>query len=101
MAGVLEKEPGPDKTKVFEVWSIGQTSIDREAELAHSSTTSADDLNTIHDAANKRIRMQVFTNQDGFTKVSHGTSSSRSLGDADADDTIIDAVFRRDEIIDT
>ena len=101
LAGVLEKEPGPDKTKVFEVWSIGQTSIDRQAELAHSSTTSADDMNTIHDAANKRIRVQAFATKDGGMKLSHGTSSFKSPGDADADDAIIDTVFRRYEFIDT
>ena len=93
------KDPGPDKTKVFEVWSIGQTSIDRHAEIAHSSTTSADDMNAIHDAANKRIRVQAFATKDGGMKLSHGTYSFKSPGDADADASIIDTVFRRYEII--
>ena len=100
LAGGLEKDEGPDKTKVYEVWSVGQTSIDRQAELAHSSTTSAEDMNAIHDAANKRVRMQA-SSKDGIMKIKHGLASFKSPGDADADDAIIDGVFRRDEIINT
>ena len=100
LAGVLEKDEGPDKTKVYEVWSVGQTSIDRQAELAHSSTTSAEDMNAIHDSANKRVRMQA-SSKDGIIKISHGLASFKSPGDADADDAIIDAVFRRDQIMNT
>ena len=96
MRGVLISEPGPDKTKCIEIWSVGQSAVDRVAVLADTQGTQGtaeEDLVNIHAAAAKRVKATSSKGKDGLRLAT--PRGFAAAGDDDADDLVIDSVFRR------
>ena len=92
----MESFAGPDETKVIQVWSVGQQAIDRSALLADTGGdhgSAVEDLDAIHLAASKRVKATVSKSKEGLKL--NTPRGFAALGDSDAEDVIIDSVFRR------
>jgi hypothetical protein len=94
ISGVWELTVGPDRTQCIEVYTVGESCVDRVAHLADSENNSAEACNSAHEHAVKRVRMNSSQDKDGQLKVT--VSLSKTYGDDDeCDDALIDMIFRR------
>ena len=77
--GVWRDNPGPDAKKCMEVWTIGETGVDRLGELGSSATMDTDSLNSLHGQAQKRTRMDLapIAGKPGAFKTRGGNGARR------------------------
>lgn len=88
------KTPGPDPTKAYESWSVGQDTVERSADLGTTDDTAMEDLERRQESAMRRIRGNV-RDKDGLSRLSFASGANAFNGDDDGDDALLDTVFGR------
>lgn len=74
------KTTGPDPTKVYESWSVGQDIVEKSAELGTTDDIDQEELNHRQDNAFKRIRGST-RDKDDFIKLSYSSGVQSFAGD--------------------
>lgn len=92
--GVLMKTPGPDPTKAYESWSVGQDIVERAADIATSDDAAPEEMDRRQEAALRRVRGVVLDKGD-YSKIQFSAGRQSFVGDDDGDDDLLDSVFNR------